>query len=902
MTPEKLSLLLGASNAGTEFLMTFHPCWEESAPNNSIRIYVASLFETEVTLSIPGKGILRQKTTVPNGVIEFILSPLEALAYSKGSGVSPIKPLPEQVWEGIAINIKSDDPIICYGVVRFQYTSDGYLALPINHLGTKYQVASYADTTNNRSQFLPSYTSILGIHDQTKVTFTLGGGDMMMVPKFNGDTLRAGETMQRYLNKGDVWLIPGMGPFNDLTGSIIEADKPIGVISGSFCSYIPSHIEACDYIIEQELPIESWGNTYLVYPIYERKKFPIVKIFAAENNTQVLVDGLPLFTIQNAGGLLGPGYIETRAGTAPQPKPVVISSDKPINVVLFNPGSADDGVSTDPFQMQVFPVELYSNDVIFNTPGVYGSLGFKSNFLHLIYLATEDANIPDDLMFGEYNPEGVEWQKVSAIFISEILKFDYKNKDGRYYYGATIKLEKDGVYRVKASDPIAVYAYGYDSWDSYGFAAAGNIMDLKFENHKTPPMVVYQMDDFGNITGSVMDLGSPINSINKASDIIQNKSEASGLSYVRIIHQYSTNYKLINDEFIPGIDKSTGFKLEVIDFLKSAKAVFVASDRRSNDTVLVFMYQPKGFPNITSVSTDFGLLKSGHESVLEFDLINETSSETLPIKTLILEYEDSQFEITNNVISGQVLKPGASHKFGIKFKAQQFNPDKIDEIEGVFKNRIGYQLMSGSQILLTEIRAEVANPIIRISDLNFSAREVGSKSSNEKISISNMGIISLNIFKFEISGDTVFKFELPSVSNDNPLVIESGMEYDLNVTFEPNEPRQFIGKLKVISDAYHIKDEATLIGLAYPSSIDEFGFPVDEIKVITEGGQVKIISEYDFMVNSAEIYDINGKMVLSVSSEMASGSFAIPIGNISQGVYIINMKVKDKWISKKFII
>jgi hypothetical protein len=35
---------------------------------------------------------------------------------------------------------------------------------------------------------------------------------------------------------------------------------------------------------------------------------------------------------------------------------------------------------------------------------------------------------------------------------------------------------------------------------------------------------------------------------------------------------------------------------------------------------------------------------------------------------------------------------------------------------------------------------------------------------------------------------------------------------------------------------------------------------------------------------------------------MASGSFAIPIGNISQGVYIINMKVKDKWISKKFII
>lgn len=77
---------------------------------------------------------------------------------------------------------------------------------------------------------------------------------------------------------------------------------------------------------------------------------------------------------------MGTGYIETRAGNAPQPKPVVISCDKPINVVLYNPGSTDDVVSTDPFQMQVLPVELYSNNVIFNTPGVYGSLGFILTF------------------------------------------------------------------------------------------------------------------------------------------------------------------------------------------------------------------------------------------------------------------------------------------------------------------------------------------------------------------------------------------------------------------------------------------------------------------------------------------------------------------------------------------
>ena len=53
---EQLPALLGTNNAGTTFYMTFHPCWEETGPNNAIRIYVSAAVGTAVTLVIDGIG------------------------------------------------------------------------------------------------------------------------------------------------------------------------------------------------------------------------------------------------------------------------------------------------------------------------------------------------------------------------------------------------------------------------------------------------------------------------------------------------------------------------------------------------------------------------------------------------------------------------------------------------------------------------------------------------------------------------------------------------------------------------------------------------------------------------------------------------------------------------------
>ncbi|MCK5742242.1 MAG: hypothetical protein KAH48_08490, partial [Chlorobi bacterium] len=85
----KLPKLLGASNVGTEFFLTFHPPYPVSGGQNFMKMYVSAGVETEVKLEIPGKGYMKIQKTVPNDIIEFELNPGQALCYSKTTNDKP---------------------------------------------------------------------------------------------------------------------------------------------------------------------------------------------------------------------------------------------------------------------------------------------------------------------------------------------------------------------------------------------------------------------------------------------------------------------------------------------------------------------------------------------------------------------------------------------------------------------------------------------------------------------------------------------------------------------------------------------------------------------------------------------------------------------------------------------
>lgn len=559
---------LGNHSTGTEFYCTFLSAWPITGASNYVKIYVTSTVETEVLLEIKGHGYRRIQKTKPYDVIEFILPASMAQAYVKTDGE---KAPSERIYRGQAVHITAQDPITVYGMTRFQYTSDGFLALPVSALGTEYIVASYADVADNAIQYLPSQAAIVAAFDNTTVSFTLGGN--LNTQTVGG--LKPNETKAVSLNKGDVFHVSSFGKEADLSGSKIVASKPVGVVSGNFCAYVPLAVAACDHLLEMELPTHTWGKAYAVTRIFGRKKNSYVKIMAKEPNTTVYRNGTVIGVIQDAGGVVGTGFLDMRIadGVASE---FMITADKPIGITQFNTGQTDDNVPSDPFQMVLTPTDLYVHSMTFTTPGIGDGSGFASNYVNVVFETTAEGTMPSDLEMGFVHAVTgkIQWEDVRAKFGSFFSSLPIP-VDGKRYGVKTIKLPYDGAYSLRCSSPFTAYSYGFSEFDSYGYPAGASLAEIPLIDKK-PPVPAYMQDGNGNVAnGEVVDKDDP---------------QSSGLAKVFLLGSASTNYAFTAGEIIPGTDKRTDWDLSVIDPMLPAKAVIVCTDRAGNDTTIVLEY------------------------------------------------------------------------------------------------------------------------------------------------------------------------------------------------------------------------------------------------------------------------------------------------------------------------
>jgi len=208
------------------------------------------------------------------------------------------------------VHVKARAPIICYGVTRYQYTSDGFLAIPVSAFGNEYVIASYPQyTAAGFGYFLPAESNIVAAYDDTEVTFTMGGTAGSMTT----GGLKKGQKATFNMMKGDVLCFANDADAQDIAGSLVKATKPIGVVSGNQCANVPSGVYACDYISEMELPTFTWGKEYHVTPIVGRLKAPVIRVFAKERDTKVLRDGQDWMRITLNSRGEGDAFIERRA-------------------------------------------------------------------------------------------------------------------------------------------------------------------------------------------------------------------------------------------------------------------------------------------------------------------------------------------------------------------------------------------------------------------------------------------------------------------------------------------------------------------------------------------------------------------------------------------------------------
>jgi len=826
---EQLPKLLGATNQGTEFVIAFHPAWEEYGPNNRIKLYISSGVATDVRITIPyysnePRFILRTK---PNDIIVQDLLPSEAQPYTRGGGgyVNTLKPT--QVWPGRGIIIEADAPIIVYGVTRYQYTSDGFLAIPTHALGKQYIVSSYRETCDLTLQSLTPYVSIVGVYDKTNVQFYLGGnnGSIIIDADHNNKVYQTGQSLRATLNRGDDWLIATQSAYSDLGGSYIYANKPVAVISGTHCAYIPTDKAACDFIIEQEYPMNAWGRKYHVTAIAGRKRSSIVRLFAKEANTRFykdynVDDTMQAFFVNTAAwGVENVAWLETRAAYDSNTG-MVVTANKPIMVVQYNPGIEDDQVDSDPFQMMLIPEEQFLNDIIFNTPGIRGGFGFDVNYINIVYKSDSTGQIPDDLLLGDVSPTTGEtnFKKLkdwSSAPGDRLYDPDYRNSPIKIF-SKIVKLPYDAVWRiVSPTQKIMAYSYGFSWCDSYGEVTAAAIADLERPDTVVPiPYYELLCDGTTDTTRGKYPY---------VTDMPDDDSIRSNMSLITFDRNNSVNYDFAiapqSKGWVPGEARTVFWKAWTLDPSQDGEAIITFADRAGNDTTIQIIYTAVKL-SMTPRTFYFGNMKTGEKKTQTFTVRNDSKRKValqeLSLQTVREKLADQGFTLNIPFDLSDSLDVGESRTFEVTFTAPR---------EGEFRDSIGvgddcfYQYKA-------IVRASVGTPIINVSDVDFGEKTVGEEWGPMIATIKNNGSTSLAITGYTGPTLGVYRTDLEdmNISADNPLIVGINQTVQFRIWFKPDAEQSYPDSIVFISDAGRVNDPVCMIqGVGIKAQLEATG-------------------------------------------------------------------------------
>ncbi|KAB2834556.1 MAG: hypothetical protein F9K48_06090, partial [Candidatus Brocadia sp.] len=395
-------------NKGTEFIMSFIPNFDNTA---ILELHLTSEVATDVTVEYPVNSPTFTTTVgVTPGNVTIVSLPSSTDDFTNDSVSNN------------AVHAFSDNEFVCYMINRRTASSDAALALPVDTMNTEFIVVDYNPTFGNGAEF-----AVVAGYDNTTVTIT---------PATNIVGHAAGVSFTKSLNRGEVYFAASAtnNSTNTLTGSIITADRPVGLTNGDACVNIPTNITACDHIFEVGQPTQTWGSKVLVANLPNRPSGSIYRIVASQDGTNVTQDGASIGTI-NRGA-----YIETSVIAGNH----IFEGDKPIFVAQFMTGQSYSGATLgDPAIGNMIPSDQYLSNYTFST---VGGAQFAQNYVTII---AEDADVTN----GTILLDGAAVAGFSPI--------------GTSGFQAAVASLTSGVHTTSSNGVHGITVEGYNSFDSY---------------------------------------------------------------------------------------------------------------------------------------------------------------------------------------------------------------------------------------------------------------------------------------------------------------------------------------------------------------------------------------------------------------------------------------------------
>jgi hypothetical protein len=347
----------------------------------------------EVTIDRAGQSVAKA-TVPPNGLSKIYLPWVKELkgADSDHCG-SVLSALPQSVRvDGGAYHLKSSRPVTvyqfsaleyapvggppqkdwtscpgylgCNGIDCYSYTNDASILFPTAALSGTYRVTGIPSGTGN------AYFAITATKDGTNVKVRLSGTARVLKGKGIPETVENG-TLTFTMNAGDVVELAAPQGATDLSGSLVDADKPVQVIAGHPCQSVPAGIPACDHLEQSVAPAQTLGKHYFVaQPTGPYGGIPghVVRLYGnVDGTTLTYPRGAP----KNAPAKIDAGEV-VDLGVVDQDFEII--GDHELAIATFMMGGQALDPSTgqgDPSQSIVVPVEQFRSKYVFLAPDDY---------------------------------------------------------------------------------------------------------------------------------------------------------------------------------------------------------------------------------------------------------------------------------------------------------------------------------------------------------------------------------------------------------------------------------------------------------------------------------------------------------------------------------------------------
>lgn len=866
------------STRGREFWLAVPLNDSKAQPRIQLEFYVTSSYNTVVTLEVPGTGFIRTKKLKANEVAVF--------SSKDGSASYDFEIVSSQIPDPRGIHITADEPISVYMMNAKEFTSDGYLALPVSAWGTEYTHCSYYDFGEFRKWgggFI-----VVASEDKTEVSIELRGRGGVLAKTRSGSKI--GQILTVILNKGEVYNVVGDGMTEgvfDLTGSKISANKPIGVISYHERTTLPINAPGGrNHMCEMTKPVNAWGKQYYSIELERANKGDFYRVVASKANTRVNMKyydkvsktllGQRDIVLAKAGDFYedfntwaGVGAVVGFNGTT------VWEADKPILVMQYAYSADwDSRGNFDPFMMTLTAKEQFLSSVAFQTPV---SATFENNYFSFIIEGdTTDIN-QTKLKSLIFDGKPV-YKSYPQLLINNI-------PNSNLYWGRLAVAQ--GAHIASSETVLGGYVYGFGLVNSYGWPTeTGTLTGFASIEIDTLPPVLTKSEDCGDFSYRATELRNFIYSSN---DSLQKDR---GISDIYIIDSVSYNYNVylvtpIKNNPSPKVT-TFDFKLVVKDRQTDAFAVVVVEDQAGNRVFDTVRYHYARQPTVNPSELFLEVFTADTTLTRTITVTNPTNK-TIYINSIHLDVAEA-FTITGGAINDVfALAPSATHTITIDYTSiTAATEDTTPERDFV-------------TIALAACRSEVYIPLegkfikssIKVSSSNLTFHTdvdgmngIPKSNDTDTITISNKTNSVITLHSVYLHNGSAFSIIDGKITSDISLHI--GAKHTIIIRYNPSE--NSVGKKEL--DTLHVEilgeadrlvtleGNSKILGLDDGSSSQSsFAMtttpnPADESVMVTVNGSHP---QYVHLL----LYDAIGREIAACSTELTNGSSNAVLPNIS---------------------